>query len=467
VSDPIQWTLIEAADAIKAGTISAVELTQACLARIDRLQPKLNAFIRIEAERALAAARACDNARDKSAPLHGVPLAHKDMFYRAGVPCTCGSKIRADFVPQVTATVMARLDAAGAINLGGLNMSEFAFGPTGHNFHHGPARNPWNPAHVTGGSSAGSGSAVAGRLAFGAMGSDTGGSIRLPAGICGLVGLKPTTTRVSRFGSMGLSFTLDCLGPLARTARDCARMTAAIAGADPRDATCSDAPVGDYEAATVNPTIAGLRVGVARNYYSEDLHAEVSGAHAACIAALQQLGASVVEVTVPAHDRLTDLQNIVSGAEGAALHATWLRERPQDYGPQVRARIELGLGVPAVSYLQALQLRPRLLAQVVEAVFTHCDVLVVPTLPIQVPTIAETDMGAGQGFAQMIAGMTRLTRPLNFLGLPGLSIPVGFDGRGLPIGVQLVGRPFAETTLFRVAAAYETAANWTRRTPAL
>jgi aspartyl-tRNA(Asn)/glutamyl-tRNA(Gln) amidotransferase subunit A len=467
VSDPTAWTLVEAAAAIKAGRISARELTAACLERVERLQPSLNAFIRIEAERALAMADACDAARDKSAPLHGVPLAHKDMFYRAGRPCTCGSKIRADFVPSVTATVMARLDAAGAVNLGGLNMSEFAFGPTGHNVHYGPARNPWNTEHVTGGSSAGSGSAVAGRLAFGAMGSDTGGSVRLPAGICGLVGLKPTTTRVSRFGSMGLSFTLDCLGPLARNARDCARLTAAIAGADPRDATCSDAPVDDYEAATVNPDLAGLRIGVARNYYADDLHAEVATAHAACVAALQRLGARVVEVGVPAHDRLTDLQNIVSGAEGAALHATWLKERPQDYGPQVRARIELGLGVPAVSYLQALQLRPRLLAQVVEAVFTSCDVLVVPTLPIPVPTIAETDMGAGQGFAQMIAGMTRLTRPLNVLGLPGLSMPIGFDGRGLPIGAQLVGRPFAEATLFRVAAAYETATDWTRRAPAL
>jgi aspartyl-tRNA(Asn)/glutamyl-tRNA(Gln) amidotransferase subunit A len=467
VSEPTSWTLVEAADAIKAKRISSRELTQACLARVARLQPTLNAFIRIEGERALAAAVAADAARDSSPPLHGVPLAHKDMFYRAGLPCSCGSKIRRNFVPKVTATVMARLDAAGALNLGGLNMSEFAFGPTGHNHHHGPARNPWNPAHVTGGSSAGSGSAVGARLVFGAMGSDTGGSIRLPAGLCGLVGLKPTTTRVSRFGSMGLSFTLDCLGPLARTARDCARLTAAIAGADPRDPTCSDAPVDDYESATINATVRGLRVGVAGNYYGDDVQDEVAAAHAACIASLKQLGATVVEVRVPAHERLTDLQNIVSGSEGAALHATWLRERPEDYGPQVRARIELGLGVPAVSYLQALQLRPRLLREVVDAVFTRCDVLVVPVLPFPVPTIAETDMGAGQGFAQMIAGMTRFTRPLNFLGLPGLSMPAGFDSRGLPIGVQLVGRPFAEATLFRVAAAYETATDWTRRAPSL
>jgi len=467
MSDPTHWTMVEAADAIKAKKISARELTEACLKRIEALQPRLNCFIRVEAERALATAEAADAAADKSAALHGVPLAHKDMFYRQGVPCTCGSKIRKDFVPKITSTVMARLDAAGAINLGGLNMSEFAFGPTGHNFHHGPSRNPWNPDHVTGGSSAGSGSAVGGRLVFGAMGSDTGGSIRLPAGICGVVGLKLTTTRVSRYGSMGLSFTLDCLGPLARTARDCARLTEAIAGHDPLDPTSAHEPVPEYEAATVNASAKGLRIGVAANYYGEELHAEVNARHVAAVNAFAELGASIVEVKVPHHDRVTDLQNIISGTEAAALHATWLRDRPQDYGPQVRARIELGLGTPAVSYLQALQLRPRILARVVEDVFGKCDVLLVPVLPFPVPTIQETDMGAGQGFAQMIAGMTRFTRPLNFLGLPGLSIPAGFDSRGLPVGMQLVGRPFAEATLFRAAAAYESATGWTKRAPAL
>lgn len=467
MSDPTQWTLVEAADAVKSRKISARELTQACLTRIGALQPKLNCFIRVETEAALAAADAADTVKDKSAPLHGVPLAHKDMFYRAGIPCTCGSKIRRDFVPVTTATVMARLDAAGAINLGGLNMSEFASGPTGHNFHHGPSRNPWNPAHVTGGSSAGSGSAVGGRLVFGAMGSDTGGSIRLPASICGVVGLKPTTTRVSRYGSMGLSFTLDCLGPLARTARDCARLTAVIAGHDPQDATSAVEQVPDYEAATIDASAKGLRVGVARNYYGEDLHAEVGAAHAACVDSFRTLGATIVDVTVPDHDRLSDLQNIVQVTEAATLHATWLRDRPEDYGPQVRARIEIGLGTPGVSYLQALQLRPRILKRVVDAVFSQCDVLVVPSMPSLVPTIVETDMGAGQGFAQMFAGMTRFTRPLSFLGLPGLAMPAGFDSMGLPVGVQLVGRPFSEATLFRAAAAYETATNWTRKAPAL
>lgn len=260
---------------------------------------------------------------------------------------------------------------------------------------------------------------------------------------------------------------LDCLGPLARTARDCARLTAAIAGHDPLDATSATEPVPDYEAATIDASARGLRIGVASNYYGEDLHGDVGAVHAACVESFRMLGATIVELAVPDHDRLSDLQNIVSGTEAATLHATWLRDRPQDYGPQVRARIELGLGTPAVSYLQALQLRPRILKRVVDAVFSKCDVLLVPTMPSQVPTIAETDMGAGQGFAQMIAGMTRFTRPLNFLGLPGLAMPAGFDGRGLPVGVQLVGRPFSEATLFRAAAAYETATDWTRRAPAL
>jgi len=302
---------------------------------------------------------------------------------------------------------------------------------------------------------------------FGALGSDTGGSIRLPAAICGVVGLKPTTTRVSRYGAMGLSFTLDCLGPLARTVRDCARLTGVLAGRDPLDATSADEPVPDYEAATRDAQVKGLRIGIATNYYNEELDAEVAARQSACAARFATLGATLVEVAVPEHRHLADLQNIVSGAEAAALHATWIRERPQDYGPQVRARIEPGLATSAVAYLQALQLRPRLMLRVVEAVFSQCDVLLTPALPSRVPTIAETDLGDQPGFARMIAGLTRFTRPLNFLGLPALALPIGFDSRGLPVGAQLIGRPFAEATLFRAAAAYEAATEWSKQEPTL
>ena len=263
MTDPTHMSLIEAADAVAAKQISARELTQACIARAETLQPTLNCFISLDPEGALAEADLADAAQargDALGPLHGVPLAHKDMYYRKGKISTCGSKIRKDFKPDVTATVISRLADAGAVHMGGLNMSEFAVGPFGHNEHWGHCRNPWNPDHVTGGSSSGSGSSVGGRLVFGALGSDTGGSVRLPAACCGLVGMKPTQTRVSRFGVMGLSFSLDNVGPLTRTVRDNARMLQLIAGADAKDPTAASMPVGDYEAATQNPASKGLRI---------------------------------------------------------------------------------------------------------------------------------------------------------------------------------------------------------------
>ncbi|MCG8546278.1 MAG: amidase, partial [Alphaproteobacteria bacterium] len=232
--------LCDVADRIRGGDVSAAEVTEAAIRRAERLQPTLNAFIRLEAEEALMAARDIDRrlaSGDAVGPLAGVPLAHKDMYYRAGKRSTCGSTIRADFVADRTATVMARLDDAGAVYLGGLNMSEFAVGPTGHNIHHGACRNPWNPAHAPGGSSSGSGAAVAARLVYGALGSDTGGSIRIPAALCGLVGLKPSQGRISRHGGLSLSFSLDCFGPLTRTVTDCARLTGLLAGYDPSDPT--------------------------------------------------------------------------------------------------------------------------------------------------------------------------------------------------------------------------------------
>ena len=254
-------SLVDVAAAIANGETTSRAVTEACIARIERVAPKLNCFISFNPEGALDAADAADAQLAAGKPigsLHGVPLAHKDMYYREGVVTTCGSKIRSDFRPDHTATALTRLSAQGALHLGGLNMSEFATGPTGHNTHYGAARNPWNPDYVTCGSSSGSGSATGGRLVFGALGSDTGGSIRLPATACGLVGIKPTQTRVSRYGAMGLSFSLDNVGPLTRTVRDCARMLGIIAGHDPLDPTSSRHPVADYEAATINATSAWL-----------------------------------------------------------------------------------------------------------------------------------------------------------------------------------------------------------------
>ncbi len=269
MSDLTALTLRDAAAAPPRGRVRAEALTEACLDRIERLQPKLNCFIRVTAEAARERARAADMAVKAGRPLgllHGVPLAHKDMFYRAGEVCSCGSKIRADFAPDHTATVLTRLDAAGAAELGRLNMAEFAMGPTGHNEHFGRCRNPWNPDYITGGSSSGSGAAVAAGLVFGALGSDTGGSVRLPAAACGVAGIKPTLGRVSRHGAMPLSHSLDCIGVLARSVGDCARLLSVIAGADPHDGMSSRRPAADYERGldeAANPgALAGDVIGI-------------------------------------------------------------------------------------------------------------------------------------------------------------------------------------------------------------
>ena len=469
-SDPTQWSLVQAAEAIASGQISSRELTAACVHRAELLQPKLNIFISLDPDGALDEAQQADEALAKgqdTGVLHGVPTAHKDMYYRAGKVSTCGSRILRDFVPEVTSTALARLQSAGAVHLGGLFMTEFAFGGTGHNHHYGACRNPWQPEHITGGSSSGSGAVTAARIAFGALGSDTGGSIRLPAAANGVYGIKPTQTRVSRFGVMGLSFSLDTVGPLARTVRDCARLLQTVAGHNPLDATSSVEPVEDYEAACNNPEIAGLRIGVPTNYYYDNSDCAVRASMDASLRVLENLGARLVEIEVPDHDRLSDLANVVMASEAATLHGAWLRERPQDYGPQVRARIENGFAFTATQYLSALQIRPQLTARFVNAVFGNCDVLHVPTINMALPTIEDTDVGDRQGFAQVLATVTHCTRPINFLGLPSLAVPAGFTEGKLPVSFQLVGRPFREATLFRVAAAYEQVTDWTVYVPDL
>jgi aspartyl-tRNA(Asn)/glutamyl-tRNA(Gln) amidotransferase subunit A len=470
MTEPTHLTLVEAAEAVRAREISARELASACIERSERLQPVLNTFINPDFDGALAEADAIDAAiarGEEPGPLAGVPLAHKDMYYRAGKVTTCGSKIRRDFRPDHSATVLERLGAAGGLYLGGLNMAEFAVGPTGHNVHFGACRNPWNTDHMPGGSSSGSGSATAARLVFGALGSDTGGSVRLPAAACGVVGLKPTQTRISRRGVMGLCFSLDNVGPLARTVRDCARLARVIAGHDPDDPTSSHHPVPDYEAATLRPEVAGLRIGVPTRYYYDDLDDEVRACLEASLRVYADLGAEVVEVAPPDHEYLSDLMGAVMTSEAATLHQRWLAERPQDYGPQVLARIQPGLACPATRYLQALQVRHRLLARFVEAVFGGCDVLHLPVLAMPVPTLAETDVGDSPRFPEVIGRITRNTRTISYLGLPSLATPAGFTASGLPAAFQLVGPPFAEARLFRVAAAYEAATGWPSRAPEL
>src|SRR5215216_5224675 len=305
--EPALMSLVSVAKAIAGKKLSSREVTQSCLDRIAQWQPRVNAFMAIEAEEALAAADAADAAlaKDKNlGPLHGVPMAHKDMYYDAGKVVTCGSKIRRDFVATTTSTALQRLKDAGSVRLGSLQMVEFAYGPTGHNVHYGAVRNPWNVDHITGGSSSGSGSAVAARLTFAALGSDTGGSIRLPAHFCGVTGLKTTCGRISRAGAMPLSQSLDTVGPLARSAQDCALLLGLMAGADPEDPTAVTGPLPDYMDATREP-IKGLTVGVPTAFYVEDLDSDVARILDETLAVLKREGANVVQVELPDQHQLT------------------------------------------------------------------------------------------------------------------------------------------------------------------
>ena len=465
--DLLNQDATDLAAAIKARKVSSREVTEACLAAAERLQPQLNCFIRIDREQALAQARAADEAIAKGAargPLAGVPLAHKDMYYREGEVTTCGSKLRRDFKPPVTATALERYAAAGALNLGTLNMAEFAFGPTGHNAHFGAARNPWDTARVTGGSSSGSGSGTAARIFFGALGSDTGGSIRVPAHLCGLAGLKPTWSLVSRAGAMPLSYTLDTVGPLARTVRDCALLTQVIAGHDPRDPTSRRAPAPDLTSG-IEGGVKGLKIGVPQGYFDVDIDPEIARLLGDAQAAFGKLGATIVPVKMPDVDRINTLCNAVIAVEAATVHTTWLRTRPQDYGPQVLNRLEYGMFLPGSAYLVALDLRTAVLREFDRAVFGQVDVLFAPVMGRQTPTIAETDLTGGPDLLPMLASFTRFTRPINYLGLPSLSVPAGFTKAGMPCGFQLVGRPFAEALLCRVGRAYERETQWFKQAP--
>jgi aspartyl-tRNA(Asn)/glutamyl-tRNA(Gln) amidotransferase subunit A len=442
-------------------------MTQSCLDRIARWQPHLNAFMAIEAEAVLKAADAADAALAKGSrkgALHGVPLAHKDMYYEAGKVVTCGSHIRRDFVATTTSTALQRLKDAGTIRLGSLQMSEFAYGPTGHNSHYGPVHNPFALDRITGGSSSGSGAAVAARLTFAALGSDTGGSIRMPAHFCGVTGLKTTVGRVSRAGAMPLSQSLDTVGPLARSAEDCALLLGLMAGADPDDPTAVAGPLPDFAAATTG-SIKGLTIGVPTAFYVDDLDADVAAALEATIAVLKREGANIVQVELPDQRQLTAACQLVLAVEAAAFHKRWMIERPQDYGPQVLMRLQNGLAIPGVSYLEVMRWRGPALAAHLAAV-SDVDAMIAPVAPVAAPTIAESDVGNSPDAEAVIQRLTRFTRPINYLGLPSLAIPAGFTGGGLPVGMQLVGRSFDEATLLRIGAAFQRATDFHDRVPA-
>ena len=463
-------TLVEAGEAVRKGEVTCVDLTKAALAAFKAGDKAINASIALDREDALVTAEALDKLRKAGrilGPLHGVPLAHKDMYYRAGKPCTCGSKIRRDFKPSYTATVIQRLETAGSVTLGTLNMAEFAQNPTGHNAHFGHCHNPWGLDYCTGGSSSGSGAAVAARFIYGALGSDTGGSIRLPASICGVTGIKGTQTRVSRHGAMPLSFSADNVGPLARTARDCARLLRVIAGHDPADPTSSSEPVADYEAG-LDGDIRGLVVGIPTNFFFDSVDRDVQQAFDAAMQVLEARGARTVMLEIPHMDAINTYGAVISRVEGATIHAQWMRERPQDYSVHLSARLYAGHGIPAVHYLEALSRRGPILRALGRDVFGKVDIFATPTIRMKVPTLQATDIDAGKpGAVEAFNALSINTRAINYMGLPSVSVPCGFDGDGLPIGFQIQGRPFAEGRSLKVADAYQCDTDWHHRRTSL
>ncbi len=467
----LQWTSVaELARLVATKAVSPVEVVQAHLDRVAAHDGTLKAFITVCADAALAAARAAEAALAAGGPvgpLHGVPIGLKDLFNTAGIRTTGGSTILADAVPAEDATVVARLRAAGAIVLGKLNMHEFAYGPEGLNDHYGLARNPWDPAvaRIPGGSSSGSGVAVAAGLVPAALGSDTGGSIRIPAALCGITGIKPTYGRASRAGVLPLAWSMDHVGPMCRSAADCALVLAAMAGYDPADSSTSVLPVPAY-AAALTGEIRGLRVGLLRRFFLESAAAEVGAAVEQAARELERLGAVVDEVDLDGMPEVAPASFAIVAAEALAYHAEWMRTRATDYQPDVRERLRMGAFVSGVHYVRGQQLRTVVRRQV-DAALARRDVLLAPTTPLAATVAGETHATVGDGPTDVRSALIRLTRPFNFTGHPACSLPCGFTAGGLPIGMQLAGRPFDEATVLRAADAYQRATDWHARRPVI
>src|SRR2546425_7374412 len=460
MSDAIAFaTIRELGARYRKRELSPVEVTRALLARIEKLDPALHAFVTLTPDRALADARAAEEAlrRGDERPLLGVPVGHKDIYLTRGIRTTGGSALFADWVPDSESTVVRRWQDAGTVLFGKLITHEFAFGLQfpGHRFP--PARNPWNPEHIPGGSSSGSGAALAAGLVAGSLGSDTGGSIRGPAAFSGIVGLKPTYGRCSRAGVVTLSWTLDHTGPMARTVEDCAYILRTLAGHDPGDPASSQAPVGDYLGG-LGQGIRGLRVGVPRAYFLEGVQPEVATAFERALGTLRELGASVADVGIPSIWAAPSYMAIML-SEAFAYHERDLRERLNLYGEGLRDKLLAGGLFSGREYVQAQRLRARLQGEMRETL-RRLDVLATPTMPSPaLPFSVVQDPDLPYPFPKSN------TSPFNMAGLPALALPCGFSATGLPLSLQLVGRPFDEATVLRAGHAYEQATEWHRRRP--
>ena len=460
-------TIAEAAPLIADKRLSPVELVSAHLERIERTDDRLNSFITLLADEALAEARSAESAilaGDYRGPLHGIPIALKDLYYTKGIRTTMGSRIMNDFVPNYDAAVTERFRDAGAALLGKLQMHEFALGVTSENPHHGPAHNPWDIDRITGGSSGGSGSSVAAGQCMAALGSDTGGSIRIPSALCGIVGLKPTFGRVSRHGVFPLAHSLDTVGPMTRSVADAALIMNAVAGYDARDPSCANRPNEDFTA-LLGQDIDGLRVGVAQEYFYDVIDDEVRAAVLQAARAFEALGAHVEDCSIPALNDSIAISGAILLTEAAEVHLDNLRQRASDIGDDVRSRLEDGAVTPAITYIKAQRARTEFNRQIAAAMSAH-DILLAPAVPVGAPRIDASVVEVGGATESKLALMPRLTRPFNICGVPTVSVPCGFTSDGLPIGMQLAARPFEDALALQAAHAYEQTTDWhTRRPP--
>ncbi|WP_374449516.1 amidase [Stella sp.] len=459
-------TIAGAGRAIRAGTLSPVALTEATLSRIERLQPRLGAFITVTAD--LARRQALDAEAEIAAgrwrgPLHGVPISLKDLYCTRGVRTTAGSTILADHVPDFDAPAAARLRDAGTVLVGKTNMHEWACGVTNDNPFFGRCHNPWRHGHIPGGSSGGSAAAVATRQGLASLGSDTGGSIRIPAHMCGLVGHKPTYGLVPRFGVFPESWSFDHAGPIALTAEDAAIVLDAIAGPDPRDPSClTGRPPRTRR--TIGRGVRGVKVGVPTDVYFDECHPEVAAAVRAAIDVFARLGAEPVEVSIPEARHGLDLCLVIAWAEAAHFHRRWLQERPGDYGPDLVDHLASASAYTAVDYLQAQQVRARV-RRAYRRLFETVDLLLSPTAPLPATPHGVEAVEIDGKPASVLGLAAGLTAVANATGEPACSVPCGFTSDGLPIGLMIHGPHLADPLVLRAAHAYERSQNWRRRRP--
>jgi aspartyl-tRNA(Asn)/glutamyl-tRNA(Gln) amidotransferase subunit A len=461
----MQKSIKELAPLIRKKEISPVDLVEQCLQRIEETEPSINAYITVLADKAMEDAVTAEQEimnGNYRGLLHGIPYSAKDLFTSKGIKTTGGSKILADYVPDYDATAVKRLSEAGAILVGKNNLHEFAFGGTNENEHYGPTRNPWNLDMIPGGSSGGSGASVAAASSIFSLGTDTGGSIRGPAALCGIVGIKATYGRVSRHGVLPLSSSLDHAGPMTKTSWDAAAVLSVIAGYDPKDASSSPNNVPNYLAALEDGDrlpLKGKKVGICKEYYFENLDPEIEKSVWQAINLLEELGAKVIEVNIPSLAETANLQGLISNVEAYAYHSAYLKDRYGEYGANVRERLEKGQFIPAWAYVEAQRLRQQYKKEWSD-VYQTIDFLAAPTTALPAYRIGvETILHGGKEINPRDFGIAGRTSPSNFNGYPSISVPCGFTASGLPIGLQIQGRAFDEVQVFQAAYAYEQASS--------